>query len=477
MRPTRRWVVLAGIACFFAVFAVVLGEPTPLLAAGGLAGWLLLAQFEAVETIQTVDRALSTTVSVGDTGVFVGDRTPVTVRASLSTPVDSPVVIELVAPPSVRLANGRQRTLTIDAGERTASTVCSVTFPVAGRISFETLRVRTKDRAGYFTETLTVDVDAECLVNPPSAEEMHVGQGGQSVGAAFGNHSTDQTGPGLVPRDTRRYVMGDTLSRIDWKTTARMNEPYIREFEAESDYQLSLVLDVGSHMYVGPSGRTKYDYAREVALGCIEAAESFGDPVSVQVVDDDDTVWRYGPSTSSDAYRAVRTRLLGQRPRSGAGQGVDVSRPIAPAEAQRRARSLTGDSAFTTTLRPFLTDTATYLSRVSDRPLYEAVNAACTDADRQQHLILITDDTGKVETYEAAVLASNRSRQTSVFLTPQVLFDRSGTRDHPSGERFDDFEEFRRRLDGLTNVTAYEVAPRTAIERITATTATLGGTS
>lgn len=477
MRPTRRWGVFAGIACFFAVFAVVLGEPTPLLATGGLAGWLLLAQFEAVQTIRTVDRTLSATVSVGDTSVFVDDRTPVTVRASLSNPIDTPVEVELVAPPSVRIASERQRTLTIEAGERTASTVCSVTFPVAGRISFETLRVRVEDRPGYFTETITVDVDSQCLVNPPSSEEMHVGQGGQSVGAAFGNHSTDQAGPGLVPRDTRRYVMGDTLSRIDWKTTARMNEPYIREFESESDYQLSLVLDVGSHMRVGPAGRTKYDYAREVALASIEAAESYGDPVSAQVVDDDGTVWRYGPSTSSDAYRAVRTRLLGQQPRPGDGRAVDASRPVAPSEAHRRGRMLDGDSAFSSTLRPFLSDTATYVSRVSDRPVYEAVSSACADAERQHHLILVTDDTAKVETYEAVVLASKRSGQTSVFLTPQALFDRPDTSDRPRTDRFVEFEEFRTRLDGLSNVAAYEVAPRTAVERATAITPPLGGSS
>lgn len=475
MRPTRRCGVLAASTCFFVVFAVVLGEPLPLLTAGGLAGWLLVAQFEAVRTIQAVDRTLSASVSVGDTSVFIGDRTPVTVRASLSEPVDTAVEVELVAPPSVRVADGRQRTLTIESGERTAATVCSVTFPVAGRITFNTLRIAVEDRAGYFTETLTVDVDGQCLVNPPSSEDLHVGRGGQSVGTMFGEHSTDQTGPGLVPRSTRRYVMGDTLSRIDWKTTARMNEPHIREFESESDYQLSLVLDAGSHMRVGPAGRTKHDYAREVALGCIGAAESYGDPVSAQIVEDDATVWRYGPSTSSDAYRAVRTRLLDQRPDVGHSRAAGGSRPVAPARARLRDRSLEGDSPFATTLRPFLSDTATYVSRISDRPVYEAVRAACTDAERQRHLILVTDDTAKVETYEAVVLASKRSRQTSVFLTPQALFDRVETRDHPEREDFVEFEEFRNRLDELSNVTAYEVAPRSAVERATATTPTLGG--
>lgn len=477
MRPTRQWAMLAASACFFVVFAVVLGEPTPLLAAAGIGGWLLLAQFEAVRTIQAVDRGFSATVSVGDTSVFVGDRTPVTVRASLSNPVDTAVEAEVIAPPSVRVTDRRQRTLTIDSGELTAATVCSVTFPVAGRITFDTLEIRLEDRAGYFTETLTVDVDAQCLVNPSSSKDIHVGQGGRSVGTVFGSHSTDQTGAGLVPREPRQYVMGDSLSRIDWKTTARMNEPHVREFESESDYQLSLVVDAGSHMRAGPAGRTKHDYAREVALGYIGAAESYTDPVSAQIVGDDATIWRYGPSTASDAYRAVRTRLLKQRPETGTTQAVGVSRPVAPAGARLREQSLDGDSPFATTLREYFSDTATYVSRVSDRPVYEAVKAACINAERQHHLILVTDDTAKAETYEAVVLASKRSQQTSVFLTPQALFDRTETLDSPEREGFVEFEEFRSRLDELANVTAYEVAPRTAVERATADTATLGGGS
>jgi uncharacterized protein (DUF58 family) len=474
MLPTRRWAALAGAACFFALFAVALGEPTPLLAAGGLGAWLLLAQVDAARTMRTVDRSLSATVSVADTSVFVGDRTAVTLRASLSIPVDAPIEVELVEPPSVRGPGRDHRTATIEPGERSASTTCSVTLPVAGRISFETVRVRSGDRAGYFTEEVSLAADAQCLVEPPAPDDVHVGQGGHAVGTMYGEHSTDQTGPGLVPHETRQYVMGDTLSRVDWKTTARMNQPYIREFESESDYQLSLVFDAGADMGSGPTGRTKLDYAREIALGCVYAAESYGDPVSARLVDDDGTRWQYGPSASATAYRTVRSRLLDLDSGAGRRRDVDRSRPISPADAGSRGQLLDDDSPFASRLRPFLADTESYVSRVSDRPLFGAVGAACSDADRRHHLVLVTDDTAKVETYEAAVLASKQSGRVSVFLTPSALFERNET---VGDDGFVEFEEFRARLDRLENVTAYEVAPRTAVERATTSAATALGES
>jgi uncharacterized protein (DUF58 family) len=253
-----------------------------------------------------------------------------------------------------------------------------------------------------------------------------------------------------------------------------MNQPYIREFESESDYQLSLVFDARSDMGAGPTGRTKLHYAREVALGCVYAAESYGDPVSAQLVDDGGTIWRYGPSASSTAYRTIRSRLLDVDPAAKRRRDTDRSRPISPAEAGTRGGILDDDSPFASRLRPFLADTTSYVSRVSDRPLFSAVSAACSDADRRHHLVLVTDDTAKVETYEAAVLASKQSGRTSVFLTPTALFERGGT---ASGDGFVEFEEFRARLDRLENVTAYEVAPRTAVELATTSVATALGES
>ncbi|WP_411964431.1 DUF58 domain-containing protein [Haloferax sp. YSMS24] len=461
MVPSRRWAVLAGTACFFAVYAVVLNQPAPLLAAGGLTAWLLVTQLNAVQTMSAADEALSTAVSVEQTTVFVDGRAAVTLTASLSSPVDAPLDVELVMPPSVEGPPTQQRSLRIEPGETTASTTCSVTFPIAGRISFETVNVELADRAGYFTETVTNSVDAQCLVEPPSPDGIHVGRGGEIAGGIFGEHSSEQTGPGLVPHETRQYLPGDTLSQVDWKTTARMNHPHIREFESESDYLLTMVVDARSQMNRGPPGRTMFDFGREVALGLVGAAESHSDPISARLVSDDTTAWEFGPSSSLNAYQMIRRHLLTADPADGYLRRDGQSRPLAPTEALARGHLLEGDeSRFATTLRPFLATSSSYVSRVNDDPLFTAVKASCGRGGRDDHLVLITDDSSKVETYEAVVVASKRSSQTSVFLTPNVLFDGPPI----DRERYVAFEEFRRRLDRLPNVTAYEVSPTAAIE-------------
>ncbi|MFC7202629.1 DUF58 domain-containing protein [Haloferax namakaokahaiae] len=469
MVPTRRWTVFAGAACFFVVFAVILDEPAPLFAAGGLTAWLLAAQLDSFRTMAAADDALSTSVSVEPSTVPVGNQAVVTLAASLASTIDAPLDVELASPPSVDVVAEEQRHLRVEAGEASGSTVCRISCPVAGHVSFDTLRVTLRGRLGLFTETTTVETDATCLVEPPSPDGIHVGQGGERTGTIFGEHASTQSGPGLVPHETRRYLPGDTLSQIDWRTTARMNYPHIREFESESDLLLSLVVDVGSNMAAGPDGRTMFAYAREVALGLVETAASYNDPLSVRLVTDEGTAWEFGPSSSSNAYHESRRELLAFDPPSGATHSSKSASPLAPADALARRETLeTDDSPFATTLRPYLSASRTYLSRVSERPLFDAVKTACHRVDGDDHLVLVTDDTSNVETYEAAVVASQRCTQTTVFLTPTALFAEAPT----DRSRLVAFEEFRQRLDGLPSVEAYEIAPRTALERATTDTKT-----
>ena len=74
--------------------------------------------------------------------------------------------------------------------------------------------------------------------------------------------------------------------------------------------------------------------------------------------------------------------------------------------------------------------------------------------------VLLTDDTHRTETRETAKLARRGSGRCLVFLTPTVLFEPGGLADLESAyARYREFEEFRRGLDSLDRVRAFEVAP------------------
>lgn len=63
----------------------------------------------------------------------------------------------------------------------------------------------------------------------------------------------------------RQYMPGDDIRRIDWRLYARTDRHYIKLFEADTNANFSVLLDVSASMNYGSHSLTKFDYARYLA--------------------------------------------------------------------------------------------------------------------------------------------------------------------------------------------------------------------
>jgi uncharacterized protein (DUF58 family) len=77
-----------------------------------------------------------------------------------------------------------------------------------------------------------------------------------------GLHKAPYFGASVDFAEHRGYVPGDDIRRMDWKLWARTDRYYIKEYEAESNMNFSVLLDVSKSMDYGSRGITKFDYAR-----------------------------------------------------------------------------------------------------------------------------------------------------------------------------------------------------------------------
>lgn len=91
--------------------------------------------------------------------------------------------------------------------------------------------------------------------------------------------------PGTDAGRTPTIHVGESASRIDWKATARLSSPYVREYEAESDQTTLLVFDARSSLGTGLPGETALDYLRTIALSHVAAAQRLGDPLGCYGID------------------------------------------------------------------------------------------------------------------------------------------------------------------------------------------------
>ncbi len=81
-----------------------------------------------------------------------------------------------------------------------------------------------------------------------------------------GKHKSPRRGSSVEFTDYKEYVPGDDLHRIDWRAYGRSRRLFVRQYEAETDMVLYLLVDVSASMaYSSPGQESKYILAAKIA--------------------------------------------------------------------------------------------------------------------------------------------------------------------------------------------------------------------
>jgi uncharacterized protein (DUF58 family) len=101
------------------------------------------------------------------------------------------------------------------------------------------------------------------------------------LGNVSGRHRSPIRGSSIEFSAYRKYVPGDDTRRLDWRAYARSDRYYIKEFEADTNLRLCLVVDTSGSMNYGAAGSSKLDYARRLAGTLAYLAARQGDAVGL----------------------------------------------------------------------------------------------------------------------------------------------------------------------------------------------------
>ncbi|MFB6296222.1 MAG: DUF58 domain-containing protein [Halobacteriales archaeon] len=483
MRATRRLWGVALLSTFLAGLAVLFERPVLLAGAASLAAWLLARQYRFFARLARTEEAIEIDQTLSRDQVSTGGSTAYTLSVSRPDPAALPLSVE-AGPPLAATVEGDSRTVSLAPGQRSARLGLTLSWPVAGRFACEPATVEATDDAGLFAETLALGSTPSIAVEPRRPRNVHVGEGGEAVSAAYGEHEGGRTGSGFDPAELREYVEGDAASRIDWNATARLGEPYVREYESETEHRTALVVDHRAALGAGPEGATKLDYLRHVALAFVGSARQLSDPLGCFAVGDEGLTARHPPAATEESYARIRTTIedprvtsgepeeatgsTGSRGREGASS-TEIEGQRDPAAARRKAETLTGDDAFDATLRPFFAATGSYVRRLGGDALFETVRGEIGRLDGAVWTVVLTDDSHPERLREAVAVARRRENRVLVFLAPTVLFEPGELADLEAAyDRYLAFEEFRRDLARQPRVSAFEVAPGDRLDAVLA---------
>jgi len=153
------------------------------------------------------------------------------------------------------------------------------------------------------------------------------------VGGVSGRHTSPHRGSSVEFAEYRKYVPGDDLRRLDWRVYGRTDRNYVKEYEADTNLRLCLIVDSSGSMGYGSTGVTRIEVARRLAGTLAFLACRQGDAVGISCVAE--SVVRNLPPRRNPAHlRLVLDALEEARPQ-GASRLPEVLHEIAETVRQR----------------------------------------------------------------------------------------------------------------------------------------------
>ena len=110
-----------------------------------------------------------------------------------------------------------------------------------------------------------------------------------------GLHKAPYLGVSIDFAEHRGYMPGDDIRRIDWRLFARTDRFYVKQFEADTNTNFSVLFDISKSMSFGSRGVTKLDYGRYLAACLSYLSTKQRDRVGV-ITFDNEIVERVPPS-------------------------------------------------------------------------------------------------------------------------------------------------------------------------------------
>lgn len=131
-------------------------------------------------------------------------------------------------------------------------------------------------------------------------------------GFLHGLHRSPYVGFSVDFVSHRDYIPGDDLRHLNWKVYGRADKLYIKQYDAETNVDLHVVLDISGSMTVGDDELSKLRYASMLAATLVHLAAHQRDAVGLTLFADK-VVEHYQPRVNSDHVLSLFAALARAR--------------------------------------------------------------------------------------------------------------------------------------------------------------------
>lgn len=193
-----------------------------------------------------------------------------------------PVYLELMwdLPPFVQMISGGERVM-LESGK---PGMTSFVFKALRRgvYTFNKLNYRYRSTLDLFYIYSSDTLKMELEVAPEFKElKQYLTMGRLNRLNEIGIHKNRLRGLGTEFESLREYTKDDNSRFIDWKASARLNRPVVKNFQMERQNNITLVLDCGRLMTGEEEGLSSLDYSINASLLLAYIALAMGDTLRI----------------------------------------------------------------------------------------------------------------------------------------------------------------------------------------------------
>jgi uncharacterized protein (DUF58 family) len=156
-------------------------------------------------------------------------------------------------------------------------------------------------------------------------------------GLLQGDYRTLFRGAGLDLADLREYQHHDDVRHIDWNVTARLQQPYVRQFTEDRELTAWFLVDLSASVDFGSQAQTKRTVAREFVGVLARLLTRHGNRVGALLYGTEvDTVL---PAGNGRRHVLNLLQRMGQRPEQSAAGATDLRDLLVSAQGVVKRRS------------------------------------------------------------------------------------------------------------------------------------------
>ena len=219
-----------------------------------------------------------------DESVTMGERVELTWTIDNRAPRRAKVIVTDALWPSLQ-AERRRVGATLRPGARLRART-TLHPSRRGRFPLSDVTVRVEGPMRLASRQATRAVEGGIRVMPayPSREEVQRRMRVPRV-LEVGLRSIRTSGGGTEFDQLRDYRPDDEFRRIDWPATVRLQRPIVKQYRAERNQNVVLLLDNGRVMAGTVGGVPRVEHAMDAVLGVVQTATQVGDLVGMLVLD------------------------------------------------------------------------------------------------------------------------------------------------------------------------------------------------